>query len=862
MQSDMQNGSSPALTELRKRLSDGLARIRLNKTDLAKRAGLGRTTVQEAFRSGGPVPSAETVAALARALKLPPEELMELRRLAAAEPSSGAVDASGPGRPIDEWDPHSLEVHPVGRIDGVAPGPWLLPGYVSREHDRFLQAAVEDAAKGRSRMVVLVGTSSTGKTRACWEAVQSLASAGWRLWHPFDPTRAEAAIEDLHRVRPRTVVWLNEAQHYLGDPQAGERIAAAAHTLLIQPERAPILVLATLWPEYADQYTALAAPGQPDPHSRVRELLAGRMVSIPDSFDAHALAAATVLAENGDRQLADALTRTGDHGRVTQDLAGGPALVHRYQHSTPAARAVLEAAMDARRFGIGPVLPQTFLTDAAIDYLTDTELDRLTPDWSEAAFAELARMVHGRQAPLRRTALRRQGRPPKGPSPVTTPHPTAGPTFRLADYLEQHGRTNRRSLCPPASFWHAHTHLTHPGDLIRLTKAASERYRLQWAYHLCRQAADADVEGALGHLAVIRHKVGDREGSELLYRQAADAGDSHAMAVLAVMREGDGDREKAEAFARRAADAGNLDGLYSLAGIRERNGDKESAFTLAEEAEGIREGVGAEWVLIKDPEAEFRQAVDAGDLSELFHWAAWRETTGDTEGAETLYRQAAATGHAEAMLRLAEMREKAGDRMDAEALALKAVSAGKGYAVLRLAVNREKAGDREGAEAVARRAAHIDATQALRGLAEMREKAGDRESAEALARQAAHTGKFYAFHSLAHIRHEAGDPEGVESIYQQAADAGDPDVLFDWGLWREKAEDVEGAETLYQQAAGTGHGRALARLAEMRERAGDVEAAEALALQAANAGAADVLRASKRWPYGLDPDGTPTPPWL
>lgn len=66
-------------------------------------------------------------------------------------------------------------------------------------------------------MVVLVGTSSTGKTRACWEAVQPLADKGWRLWHPFDLTRADAALEDLKkRVQPRTVVWLNEAQHYFG----------------------------------------------------------------------------------------------------------------------------------------------------------------------------------------------------------------------------------------------------------------------------------------------------------------------------------------------------------------------------------------------------------------------------------------------------------------------------------------------------------------------------------------------------------------------------------------------------------------------------------------------------------------------
>ncbi|MFD0602147.1 transposase [Streptomyces aureus] len=92
-------------------------------------------------------------------------------------------------------------------------------------------------------MVVLAGTSSTGKTRACWEAVQPLAPSGWRLWHPFDPTRAEAALSDLHRVRTRTVVWLNEAQHSLGNPGEGERIAAALHTLLVRPERGPVLVL-------------------------------------------------------------------------------------------------------------------------------------------------------------------------------------------------------------------------------------------------------------------------------------------------------------------------------------------------------------------------------------------------------------------------------------------------------------------------------------------------------------------------------------------------------------------------------------------------------------------------------------------
>ncbi|MEU9671459.1 helix-turn-helix domain-containing protein [Streptomyces bobili] len=217
-----QNGNSPALTELRRQLADGLARARLNQTQLASRAGLGRTTVSEALSSAKPVPSKATVAALARALNLPVQELLALQRTAAGE--SGTVPTGGPGRPIAEWDPHQLEVHPAGpdRAASDSAAARVLPGYVTREHDRVLAKAVRDAAAGRSGIVALVGTSSTGKTRACWEAVQPLAKKGWRLWHPFDPTRARAALEDLHRVGPRTVVWLNEAQHYLGDRAVGE----------------------------------------------------------------------------------------------------------------------------------------------------------------------------------------------------------------------------------------------------------------------------------------------------------------------------------------------------------------------------------------------------------------------------------------------------------------------------------------------------------------------------------------------------------------------------------------------------------------------------------------------------------------
>ena len=75
--------------ELRVRLKNELARKGLTVTQAARRARLGRTTVHEALQSDGQVPTARTVAALASALGLPQEELLDLRRTAAGE--TGAV---------------------------------------------------------------------------------------------------------------------------------------------------------------------------------------------------------------------------------------------------------------------------------------------------------------------------------------------------------------------------------------------------------------------------------------------------------------------------------------------------------------------------------------------------------------------------------------------------------------------------------------------------------------------------------------------------------------------------------------------------------------------------------------------------
>ncbi|MFD0427074.1 hypothetical protein ACFQ60_00085 [Streptomyces zhihengii] len=193
--------------------------------------------------------------------------------------------------------------------------------------------------------------------------------------------------------------------------------------------------------------------------------------------------------------------------------------------------------MDARRLGVGLHLLQAFLTDAALDYLSDDDYDLLSDGWAEQAYAELAEPVHGKQAPC--AALPPVPRHPAAPTVDVRPAmpPPAGPVFRLADYLEQHGRITRSHLCPPASFWNAaHTHLTHPDDLYKLAEAARKRHRLQWAHHLYRRAASHGNADALVRLAGMMEAAGDRDSALSLAREAADRGDADALVYLARTR--------------------------------------------------------------------------------------------------------------------------------------------------------------------------------------------------------------------------------------------------------------------------------------------------------------------------------------
>ena len=446
------------------------------------------------------------------------------------------------GKPLGDLSPadaHTFEVHEVADPTGGDELPPLPPYLYRPDVDDPLRAAVRDA-QNTSGLVLLVGGSSVGKTRACWEAVHAELPAEWRLWHPLTPTRTEALQEALRadRVTPHTVVWLNEAQLYLRQPEVLE----ALQGLLADASRGPVLVLGSLWPEYWRELHDEASTGREGRHllDRARDII------VPGSFTSAELHANVDLSST-DRRLLWAL-REGDEGQVTQALSGALDLLRRYRHGTPAERAVLEVAMDVSRsteyvYHLSP----RFLRAAAPGYLSPTERSRLSRNWFTTVLRSLTRRGPGTPGPLMPSSIKKR-------------------VFVLPDYLSEYGLKQRRHLCPPTSLWEA---LSRPEGksvvkLAPFVQAAEDRLLLRHADAILRNDTPT--------------RFISRERGEVLERRAR-------------LRTRAGDLATAERLATDAALSGRPDALLELVDATDRPEYTLAAFVLLQQTEGI------EWVV-------------------------------------------------------------------------------------------------------------------------------------------------------------------------------------------------------------------------------------------------------------------------
>ncbi|MGQ4434569.1 hypothetical protein [Streptomyces sp. SAS_260] len=672
--------------------------------------------------------------------------------------SRAVLERMQPGLPLSEVDdPFQLEVH---RAIG-SPGTSLpvLPVYVPREHDRALAEVVAQAADRASRIAVLVGGSSTGKTRACWEALRLLREQGepWRLWHPIDPGRPEAALAELADLAPYTVVWLNEAQFYLAHDQLGEQVAAGLRALLRDRTRGPVLVLATLWPKYWDDLTVRT---DADRHAQARELLDGHRIKVPDSFTVADLTALNSTIGH-DPRLGEAAERASD-GQITQYLAGVPVLMDRYEDAAPpATKALIYAAMDARRLGAGVRIPLAWLVRAVPGYLTETQWDQTRKDWLKGALKYATRPCNGIPGiltPVKTGASRKQrNRRADGTENSTVGQ---GPLYRLADYLDQHGRRHRAEMIPPLGFWTAAAIHAHPTDLTALGNAAWDRGLYRCAAQLHKHATThGDPHGAtelIGHLHSLNPT--DRCPAQWVTTHVA-VDDSDAVIVLLEALREVGAQEQVEILAERAATHAVVD-------------DPRTAVRLLE---ALR-GVGAqEQVEILAERAATHVAVDDSDAV-IVLLEALREV-GAQEQVEILAERTSALAPLEypyAVARLLHTLQGAGLQGQVKVLAERAAAQvaldKQGAVAVWLLSTLREAGAQEQFEVLAQRVAALNDPQAVALLLNTLRKAELQEQVKALAERAAHVvlGTRGVVELLEALR-EAGAQEQVKVLAERAA---------------------------------------------------------------------------------------------
>ncbi|MFD3517006.1 hypothetical protein [Streptomyces sp. NPDC058657] len=724
------------------------------------------------------------------------------------EPGSiGSLDLP---RPMADWRPDRLGVHAAiaDPLRTAATG-FLLPEYIARRHDQEVRDLLTVAAsEGNPLLLVLNGYSCTGKTRTAYEAVAACL-ADWTLAYPKDAdSMYRLLVADA--LTPRTVLWLNEAQELLGGP-GGETAAAALRRRLEQPE--PLVVIATLWPAHRHELTERPT-GVQDRHPQARALLAtARVITVPAVFDSSALRR---LHETDDGSLAVA-ARSAPDGSVTQTLAGGPALVQWYEQADGAqdcyGKAVVTAAMDARRLGHTSPLPFALLEAAASGYLTDAQRAAAPADWSETALTFARTKVKDVVAAL---------------GDVARDHGMGARTglCRLADYLDHYARTARRECFPPASFWHAvEHHAATATDLYELARSAEHRGRLRLAAALLWRAGDAGHGPAWEAIVTMMAYRDLTEEAETLARSVLRSGDPEPMLALAWTLSEFDDPDGTERLVREAATTRRASALTSLAAVLSHGPEAEAAL--------------ADAVALGDPEAPFL-------LAEL------RRNAGDLVEYERLLKLGASAGDRNAKGALVTLKCRADEWDEAERLARTFAERGDGFELATMAIERVRGGDRAEAERLAWTAIEL----------------ADRDALDAA--KPPWQGATFAAATVLLGRH-FDDAIEAEPILHRLAEFRNPQT---WAVaaWHQEARHPDRAEALHRRAAERGDLYALRRLAMMERHRNAVDA-ERTHRAAVDAGGGVGLLAAL-WEeegraeeaeqarcYGLEIDGSIADPW-
>jgi tetratricopeptide (TPR) repeat protein/transcriptional regulator with XRE-family HTH domain len=729
----------------------------------------------------------------------------DLEQDTAVTERSRRKEPDAPGVPIGGWDPFTLGVHHP--ISGVWPSSEsghlpVLPPYLQREHDRRLRELL-DPGLSRPLMVVLVGESCTGKTRAAYEAINSCLPT-WRLLRP------ETSADLVRLLTGGTsgseiVLWLNETQAYL-DGEHGEEAAAALRRMLATTAR--VVVVGTMWSTDWKFLTARPPWGSPS-HAQARELLEQSAVKIPvpASFKAQDLAEFFQLASN-DPRLTEALNAASETGEIAQVLAGGPWLLDFYRNeATPYTKALLDAAIDCWILGYHDPLPAAALKQATAGYL-DERQRAVSADWFDDALVLATTKIKGAVAPL--TAVR------------TRSGAGSADGYLVADYLLEHTSGSRPRLLP-ADLWDAlAAHATGADDHFRLAQSALARgYRRHAVLHFrsAVKSSDSGQRPIRPAEAVTRNR-GDNAGHLLLLSSAERSWQAGLespivceLPLMATRFHGVPSRVLRRTLGNAMTQARQVDeALGKLAELLRTAGHTDEAMAALQ-----RLATGPHF-------DDYPVDYPARELADLL------ARTGRIDEAIEKSQHLVDRGNNYAMEALAGFLEEAGKLDEAAAIWQRLAGRGDIYAMRMLAELLERANRIGEAMTVWQAAAERGETYAMEALAGLLQRAGRTCDAVAVWQPAAEAGEVYATRMLARLLEHTGQPEKAIALFRPGADRGDSSALESLGGLLERVGRTDEAIVTWQRLAAIDRTSdyPMRNLAGLLERVGRTDEAAAV----------------------------------
>ena len=328
-----------------------------------------------------------------------------------------------------------------------------LPPYIPREIDAQLGAAVR-----RGGVIVVVGESAAGKSRAAFESIRKHA-ADHVLATPASREGLVAVTAHLSDTR-RAVLWLDDLERFLGP----DGLTLATATSLTTRRGPEMVLLGTMRASEYERFTSRPISAVDDLDNPAwrgsRELMrAAEVIHLKRLWSAAELAEAERFGD--DPRIARALQQAGAFG-IAETLTAGPVLVRDWgaawaAGAHPRGAALVAASVDCRRAGLDKPVSQRLLEDLHTHYLDARGGHTLRPESIEAAWAWAVQPVHGASSLLI----------PSGPS-------GQDPQYLAFDYL-----IDQPTLDPvPAETWHR---LLAHADASRV--AAAAYWRVRTAFH-------------------------------------------------------------------------------------------------------------------------------------------------------------------------------------------------------------------------------------------------------------------------------------------------------------------------------------------------------------------------------------------